>query len=99
MSPPSERDIRVTITTRIWGLATGMLGICVPIVAITENAIVPIAVVVGATVGTLIVWRNYDYKPTNKVKELEQRVANLETISSSQELELINTIKQLESKD
>jgi len=62
-------------------------------------------VITGAVVGTFAVWHSSDSQlrnsplATNSMKELEQRVANLEIICSSQELALHNNIKQLETKD
>lgn len=105
MARKFEKDIRVAATSKIWVLATGMLAICIPLSAVTKSgAILPLAVISGAAVGTVAVWRSSDNQPknssllTNSVKELEQRVGNLEIICSSQELDLQNKIKQLESK-
>lgn len=105
MARKFEKDIRVAATSKIWVLATGMLAICIPLSAVTKSgAILPLAVISGAAVGTVAVWRSSDNQSknnpllTNSVKELEQRVANLEIICSSQELDLQNKIKQLESK-
>ena len=106
MAPKPDKDIRVAATSKIWAFATGMLAICIPLTAVTRSgAILPIVVISGATVGTVAVWRRSDNQSrnspllTNSIKELEQRVANLEIICSSQELDLQNKIKQLESRD
>ena len=105
MARKSERDTRIAATSTIWGLATIMLALCIPLVAITNSgAILPLAVVLAATVATVTVWRSWDDSSrnrlsTNSVKQLEQRVTNLEIIYSSQELDLHHKIKQLESKD
>ena len=106
MSRKFERDVRVTATSKIWTIATGMLAICIPLVAVTRSgAILPLAVISGAAVGTVAVWRSSNNQSNNslllthKIKELEQRLANLEIICSSQELDLQNKIRQLESKD
>lgn len=105
MAPLPEKDIRAAATSKIWGFATGMLAICIPLTAVTRSgAILPIVVISGATVGTVAVWRksnNQSRNPllTNSIKELEQRVANLETICSSQELDLQSKIKHLDSKN
>lgn len=106
MARKFERDIRVAATTKIWSLATGMLALCIPLSAVTRSGpILPLAVISGAAVGTVAVWRSSDNQSktnpllTNSIKELEQRVANLEIICSSQELDLLKKIKQLESRD
>ena len=105
MARKSERDTRIAATSTIWGLATVMLALCIPLVAITDSgAILPLTVVLAATVVTVVVWRGWDNSSRtqlsiNSVKQLEQRVTNLEIICSSQELDLHHKIKQLESKD
>ena len=39
-----NRDARIAATSRIWGFATVMLGICIPLSAVTRHgAILPIA--------------------------------------------------------
>lgn len=105
MTPKSERNIRVAATSKIWAFATGMLAICIPLSDETESgAILPLAVISGAAVGTVAVWRSSEQQSrrpvlTNNIQTLEERVTNLETIWSSQELDLQSKIKQLESKD
>ena len=82
-----------------------MLAICIPLSAVTKSgAILPLAVISGAAVGTVAVWRssnNQSRNPllTDSIKTLEQRIVNLETICSNQELDLHSKIKQLEPKD
>ncbi len=104
MANKPEKDIRVAATSRIWVLATVMLAICIPLSAITGSVVLPIAVILGATVGTIAVWRSSNNQSKNSpllnssVKQLEQRVANLEIICSSQELDLHSKIKQLDSE-
>ncbi|HAX78446.1 MAG TPA: hypothetical protein DCY88_22115 [Cyanobacteria bacterium UBA11372] len=98
-----EKDIRLKVTTRIWGCAVGMLGICIPLTAVTNSGpIIPLGVVAGAAVGTAVVWRSGDKKSQpelapNQLKQIEQRLANLETIVGSDDLDLRLKIKQLES--
>lgn len=98
-----EKDVRVAATTRIWGIATGMLGICIPLSAITNSGpVLPVAVVTGAAVGTAVVWRDKKYQnqlQANQLQQIEQRLANLETIVGSDDLDLRQRIKQLEGRD
>lgn len=99
--------IRLGAIAIIWFFSTAMLGLCIPLVAIAGSSlgILPLAVIAGATVGTAVVWGVPNGQPTNKpllgnsIKQLDQRVANLEIICSSTEFESHNKIKQLESKD
>lgn len=101
----TEKDIRLKVTTRIWGCAVGMLGICIPLTAITNSgSIIPLGVVAGAAVGTAVVWRSSDKKSQtelepSQLQKIEQRLANLETIVGSDDLDIRLKIKQLESGD
>jgi hypothetical protein len=101
-----HQDVRVAATSRIWGIAVGMLAICIPLSAVTKSGpILPLATLTGAAVGTAAVWRSDDKKsksnslPQQKVELLEQRIANLETIVSSEDFDLRMKIKQLELSD
>ncbi|MBE9067405.1 hypothetical protein IQ260_12135 [Leptolyngbya cf. ectocarpi LEGE 11479] len=83
----AEEDPKVRATGTIWGCAIGMLGVCIPIVAITESGILlPFLVVLGAAGGTASVWltsdkhRREDVQLAQTVKSLEERLINLETI-------------------
>lgn len=105
MAHKPEKDIRVAATSRMWGFATLMLAICIPLTAVTRSgAILPVAVIFTAAVSTVAVWRKSDNQPKispllpNTIKALEQRVSNLEIICSSQELDLQSKIRQLESE-
>lgn len=98
-------DIRVTATTKIWGLTVGILALCVPLCAITRSgAIIPLAAIAGAGVGTVAVWRSRDDKKyqgilsPQQVELLEQRISDLETIVSDDDFELRMKIKQLNGK-
>lgn len=98
-----HKDVRVATTSIIWGISVAMLALCIPLTAITRNAILPLATITGAAVGTIAVWRSDDkksktsYLQHQQVELLEQRIANLETIVSSNDFELQTKIKQLSS--
>ncbi|NHC37681.1 hypothetical protein [Scytonema millei] len=98
-----SKDIRVAATSKIWAFATGMLAICIPLSSVTRSGpILPLAAIAGAATGTYFVWRDdnkYKSLTNSDPKQLEQRIANLETIVSDREFELERKIKQLESKD
>ncbi|HEY9853936.1 MAG TPA: hypothetical protein V6D28_30990 [Leptolyngbyaceae cyanobacterium] len=96
------KDIRLTATQKIWSYATGMLALCLIFSPARNNIILPIVIVGGAAGATAFVWR--DRKPVyslakNKIQQIEQRLANLETIVGNDDLDLQNRIKQLESSD
>jgi hypothetical protein len=98
-----EKDIRVKSTGTIWGCAIAMLAICIPLSAATRSgAIIPLGVITGAAVGTAAVWRDKKSQtslPASQLQQLEQRLANLETIVGSDDLEMRLKIKQLESRN
>ncbi|NEO98194.1 MAG: hypothetical protein F6K58_05770 [Symploca sp. SIO2E9] len=104
--PDSEKskDTRTATTTKIWSYATGMLALCIPLSAVTRSgAILPLAVVTGATVSTVVVWKS-DKKSQNllqphQLQQIEERLANLETIAASESLQLQSQLQQLESSD
>ncbi|MDJ0677511.1 MAG: hypothetical protein QNJ36_19370 [Calothrix sp. MO_167.B42] len=77
-------------TSAIWGCAIGMLGVCIPLVVLTETGIIlPLLVILGTGGGTAAVWFAPDKRQqeeaslTQTVKALEERVMNLETIYTS----------------
>ncbi|MEL7035816.1 MAG: hypothetical protein AAFO04_09400 [Cyanobacteria bacterium J06592_8] len=48
---------KIGSTAIIWGFSTGMLAICIPLVSMTESGVIlPLAVVIGATISTVVVW-------------------------------------------
>ncbi|HEY9664535.1 MAG TPA: hypothetical protein V6C65_39340 [Allocoleopsis sp.] len=100
---PSDHCTKATYA--IWSFATGMFALCIPLAALTRGAaIVPAAVAVGAGVGTVAVWRSdrrsqTSLKAEQKVQLLEERIANLEAIASSTELNIQHQLKQSELQD
>jgi hypothetical protein len=101
-----ERDIRIAATSKIWGFATGMLAICIPLTAVARgNPILPLAVITGAAAGTAAVWQSSDKKSPhgtlsqNNLEKLEERIANLETIVGTEEINFQRKLKQLDSSD
>jgi hypothetical protein len=100
------QDVRLSATTRIWVITVAILGVCVPLSAVTRSgAILPLVAIGGAAVSTIAVWRSDEQKSkTNYLQQqqielLEQRLANLETIVSSDDLNLQMKIKQIEARD
>ena len=90
----NSKDIRLAATSKIWSFAIGMLAICIPLSNATNSGVIlPITVVVGATVGTASVWRASTEKLTGeiqaaeKIKQLEGRIADLETIVTSEKID------------
>ncbi|OUL20283.1 hypothetical protein BV372_32835 [Nostoc sp. T09] len=102
----SSHDIRVAATSKIWGTTVGILALCIPLSAVTRSgAILPLAAIGGAAAGTVAVWRYDDKKSKNnylqqqQIELLETRIANLETIISSNDFDLHMKIQKLETSD
>jgi hypothetical protein len=86
----TEENPKVRATASIWGCSVGMLGICIPLVAITKSGILlPLLVILGAGGGTAAVWfapdkrQQEELRLNQTVKALEERVINLEAIYTS----------------
>ncbi|AGY57360.1 hypothetical protein [Gloeobacter kilaueensis] len=102
----TREDTRLKATGAIWGCATGMLGISIPIIAVAGSGAVllPLAVVGGAVVATYAVWKAAPSPSTEslpggpRLRALEERIANLETISIRADETLKARFKQLEAE-
>lgn len=100
--PAEQKDIRVAATSSIWGFGVAIMAISIPLVGITRNAIIPLAAIGGATIGTVAVWRSDSKKyqnqalPAQQVELLEERIANLEAIISGSDYDLQMKLRQLE---
>ncbi|MCX7592278.1 MAG: hypothetical protein N2235_00690 [Fischerella sp.] len=98
-----DQDVRVTATSKIWGITVGILAVCIPLSAVTKSGpLLPLAAIAGAAVGTVAVWRYDDqesrtnYLQPQQLQKLEQRIENLETIVSSYDFDMQRKLKQLE---
>lgn len=103
---PEGKSLKIAGTAIIWFFATGMLGICIPLVAMSRSGtILPLAVILAVIVTTAMIWGNSRQQYgnyvelTNTVKELNKRVIDLEAICSSNEFDLQKKLKKLELSD
>jgi flagellar basal body-associated protein FliL len=78
------KDIRIGATAMIWGLSLGMMGIAIPLTAITGSLMIPLGVLLTTCVSTVAVWvfGHHTAAPSDEIKQLKERIANLETIAS-----------------
>lgn len=94
-----SRDSRVAAIKHIWSYGTGMLALTV---IFSDHPAPPIVVASGAAVATAIVWQSEKKStaslPSSQLQQIEERIANLEAIASSGDLDLQERIKQLESR-
>lgn len=87
-------DLRSKTTGKIWGCATGMLGICIPLADVSHSGVMlPIFVLMAAAAGTIAVWMRggtvvvnsrggADADSQKRIQELEERLASLEAITN-----------------
>jgi hypothetical protein len=109
---PNE-DLRLKATRTVWLGAIGMLGVCIPLVGIlggNGGPLLPLAVIVGATVVTARIWKATGdqeaaagsspaaLSPGKAPLSLEDRLANLETIVTREDWQLKERIERLEKK-
>ena len=96
-----KNGTKIATTAIIWGFATGMMAICIPLVAISRSGIIlPLAVILGASTSTVTVWRDANQKAVelaNNLQQIEQRIRNLETICSSEDFDFNHQFKQLDN--
>ncbi|MEQ8540747.1 MAG: hypothetical protein RIB93_25245 [Coleofasciculus sp. D1-CHI-01] len=78
---------KLAATAIIWGFATGMLGICIPLVSMTDSGfILPLAVIIGASFTTAVVWLSFNRVSSNSVdlsdsiEALKEQEATLDTM-------------------
>ncbi|MEQ8957681.1 MAG: hypothetical protein RLP02_07120 [Coleofasciculus sp. C2-GNP5-27] len=97
---------KLAATAIIWGFATGMLGICIPLVSITDSGIVlPLAVIIGASCTTAVVWLSFSrvsrnaFDSSNSIESLKEQKAILETIDDSDNIDIQKKLRQLEPID
>jgi hypothetical protein len=78
---------KLAATAIIWGFATGMLGICIPLVSMTDSGVIlPLAVIIGASFTTAVVWLSFSRVSSNNVdlsdsiEALKEQEATLDTM-------------------
>ncbi len=79
----NKKNIEVDSTAIIWGCTTGMMAIFAQ-----SSIILPLAVILGATISTVAIWNNDSKKyleSSNNFREIKQRVSDLETICINQD--------------
>jgi hypothetical protein len=84
-----EDDPRVRATSRIWGMMIPILALSIPICAISHLGVTfPFIALMAAGAGTACVWivggkggSKENKRVHDRIKELEERLANVETIS------------------
>jgi len=97
---------KLAATAIIWGFATGMLGICIPLVSMTDSGVIlPLAVIIGASCTTAVVWLSFNrvsrntVELSNKIESLKEQEAILDTMDNKEKFDDQNRIKLLEPRD
>ena len=99
-------ELRAFATKTIWSYATGMIALSMIFgPSAMKSGLLSITRAAGAAGGTAAVWLSPDRNSRKKLeqgmamKQLEQRVADLETIASAEGLSFEHRLKRLESGD
>jgi hypothetical protein len=89
--PRQRADSRIAALGGIWSGAIVMLALCIPLAAVSRSANLPLIVIVGTGLVSLYIWqsgsaaRKEDTSEADalrdKIKELEERLANVEVIN------------------
>jgi hypothetical protein len=92
-----KNGTKIATTAIIWGFATGMMAISIPLVAMSRTGIIlPLAVILGASTSTASIWQSKNQNKielSDNLQQIEQRIRDLETICSSEELNVANKFK------
>ncbi len=84
-----KKDIKIEATAIIWGCTTGMMAICSPLISKSQSSIIlPLAVILGASISTVAIWRNdkqESLESSNSFQQINQRISDLETICISED--------------
>ena len=96
----TKKDPRTEIIQAIWGITAGILGICIPLSAVTQSGpFIPIIALLGATVSSCVVWLTRSPQQASNpelehtVAELKHRIAQLEI--DTRDMELRYSIQQI----
>ena len=87
-----QADSRVQVITRIWRMIIPVMALSIPFFAMSRIGIIlPFFAIGAAAVATAIIWaagtkkssvdRKENQRLQDRIKELEERLANVETIS------------------
>ena len=73
------KGAKIGATAIIWGFATGMLAICIPLVSMTGSGIIlPLAVILGTAASTVVVWLSSGQQ-IRKISEKELSAGEVES--------------------
>lgn len=105
MTISNQRDVRVTIISRIWAYATAMLLISILLTGQgpdRKGIFLPATIVFGGIISTIVVLRKLrspqhtTLVPSETLEELKQRIENLEAIAASDAGPWDYSLKQLD---
>lgn len=91
MAASNEKDIRVTVISKIWAYATASIALSVLFAGPGRSwkvILLPSTIALGATISTIAIWgksnrRHDSLLPSENLAELRQRIENLEEIVAS----------------
>lgn len=92
MAVSNEKDIRVTVISKIWAYATVAIALSALFAAPGRSwkvILLPSTIALGATISTIAIWGKSNHRrhdlllPSENLEELKQRIENLEEIAAS----------------
>jgi hypothetical protein len=82
------RGAKIAATAIIWPCAVAMLAICIPIVKVVKSEFVPLAVILGASGSTALVW----FSPAIASGEQENEWDGSSEIVNPEQMTLVKTL-------
>jgi hypothetical protein len=89
----AQHEPRVMMTTRLWAFAVALMALSVPMIGIERDmAVLPIMIMIGTTISTVVVWRSGSKRSdemamlAHSIRELQQQLARQQITSSDDDL-------------
>lgn len=101
-----DENARVKASFFVWGCATGMMAISIPLTALSgSGALIPLGVLAAAATASWKIWQLPSTRPDpaspveRRAKQLEERLSNLETIVLREDLDLKAKLTHLDARE
>ncbi|MBC8123516.1 MAG: hypothetical protein H7Y22_16980 [Gemmatimonadaceae bacterium] len=102
-----DENTRVKASFIVWGCATGMMAISIPLTALAgSGALIPLGVLAAAATATWKIWQLPSTRSDQasslvdrRAKQLEERLSNLETIVLREDVDLKAKLTHLDARE
>jgi hypothetical protein len=103
-SQPRSKSLKIAVITIAWGLLTSVLAISIFLASLTNDAVIlPLAIAIGASGSIVAIWHTYrrQIKRMSELKHnvqiLNRRIMALEAMFASNDLNIRENFKRIES--